>query len=64
MTEQHGVESQLKDIKCRTRRRFSAEEKIRSVLEGIQRETMRKRRKENLRQTLKRTTPTRGLTTT
>jgi transposase InsO family protein len=32
--------------------------------EKIKRETMRKRRKENLRQTLKRTTPTRGLTTT
>ncbi len=35
MNESGSVEGRLKDIKRRTRRKFSSEEKIRIVLEGI-----------------------------
>jgi transposase len=39
MRESAGVEARLKDIERRTRRKFSSEEKIRIVLEGIRGET-------------------------
>lgn len=39
MNESGSVEVRLKDIKRRTRRKFSSEEKIRIVLEGIRGES-------------------------
>lgn len=39
MNESGSVEGRLKDIKRRTRRKFSSEEKIRIVLEGIKGES-------------------------
>ncbi len=35
MTEQSAPEARVREIRRRTRRRFSAEEKIRIVLEGL-----------------------------
>ncbi len=39
MNESGSIEGRLKDIKRRTRRKFSSEEKIRIVLEGIKGES-------------------------
>jgi len=35
MSKQNGVESKVREIRRKTRKRYSAEEKIRIVLEGL-----------------------------
>lgn len=35
MSKQEGVESKVREIRRKTRRKYSAEEKIRIVLEGL-----------------------------
>ena len=35
MSKQNGVESKVREIRRKTRRQYSAEEKIRIVLEGV-----------------------------
>ena len=35
MSKQKGVESKVREIRRKTRRQYSAEEKIRIVLEGV-----------------------------
>ncbi len=39
MSDQSPVEKRLKDIKRRTRKKYTAEEKLRIVLEGIKGES-------------------------
>jgi transposase len=39
MAKKTGVESVIRDIKRRTKKRYNAEEKIRIVLEGLRGET-------------------------
>lgn len=35
MSKQNGVESKVREIRQKTRKRYSAEEKIRIILEGV-----------------------------
>jgi len=42
MSEQNGVESKVREIRRKTRKRYSAEEKIRIVLEGLRGEERRR----------------------
>ncbi len=54
MSKQNGVESKVREIRRKTRRQYSAEEKIRIVLEGLRGESSIAElcRKENINQNL------------